>query len=86
MSTIPKIADSNLPEEGLRFFHSLSNWVESVKGKRLSLIEWNKGQRKLTLLNCIKYKQKEPLSVPENFLRIRFMFQVGVMDGTSYLN
>ena len=66
MSTIPKIADSNLPEEGLRFFHSLSNWVESVKGLKFSLIEWENGQKKLTLLKCYKPKQKELLSVPEN--------------------
>lgn len=66
MSTIPKMVESNLPEEGLRFFHGLSNWVESVKGLKLQLIEWGNGQKKLTLLNCYKPKQREPLSVPED--------------------
>ena len=65
MSMIPEMTESKLPVEGLRFFHGLANWVESVKGKKLHLIEWKEGQKKLTLLKCNKPKQKEPLSVPE---------------------
>lgn len=64
MITIPKLRESNLPEDGLRFFHGLSNWVESIKGKRLSLIEWKKGQKSLTKLKCTKPKQKESLVIP----------------------
>ncbi|MDE6650155.1 MAG: hypothetical protein K2K45_09535 [Muribaculaceae bacterium] len=58
------MVDSNLPADGLRFFHGLSNWVESVKGQRLSLIEWKKGQKALTILKCVKPKQKESLVFP----------------------
>lgn len=66
MSTIPGMVESNLPEDGLRFFHGLSNWVESVKGLKLELIEWKNGNKKLTLLNCIKSKQKKPLCIPDD--------------------
>lgn len=65
MSTIPEMTESNLPEDGLRFFHGLANWVERFKGKKRYHIEWKKGQKKLTLLKCYKPKQKEPLSVPD---------------------
>lgn len=65
MSTIPEMVESNLPEEGLRFFYGLSNWVESVKGQKFHLIEWGDGQKKLTLLKCYKPKKKRPLSIPE---------------------
>lgn len=68
MNAIPKITESELPEEGLRFFHGLSNWVESTKGAKLQLIEWKKGQKQLSLLNSYKPKQKEPLSVPKDLL------------------
>ncbi len=36
MSAIPKMTDSDLPEEGLRFFHGLANWVENVKWEKNS--------------------------------------------------
>ena len=64
MSSIPKMTDSNLPEDGLRFFHGLSNWVENVKGLKLKLIEWENGQKELIRLTCFKPKRKEPFSVP----------------------
>ena len=64
MSTIPKMIDSNLPEEGLRFFHGLSNWVELSKKYKLQLIGWKQGNKKLSYLHCVKPKRKEPLIIP----------------------
>ena len=66
MTNIPVMTESNLPEEGLQFFHGLANWVEATKSLKISLIEWKKGQKKLTLLNCFKSKPNEPLLVPED--------------------
>ena len=45
MSAIPEMTDSNLPEDGLRFFHGLSNWVEGIKGSKLPLLDWKSGQK-----------------------------------------
>ncbi len=64
MSAILQITESDLPKEGLRFFHGLSNWVESTKGMKPKLISWQSGQKRITLLDCFKPKQKESLSVP----------------------
>ena len=55
---------SNLAEEGLRFFHSLANWVELAKTCKPKLIGWEKGKKHLTQLTVIKPKQKETLVVP----------------------
>lgn len=74
MNTIPELKESDLPVEGLRFFHGLSNWVEGVKGSKLKLTGWENGQKKVTFLNCIKPKPKEkrnvPMQLPENTLYV----------------
>lgn len=55
---------SNLPEDGLRLFHGLANWVEQAKKAKPQLICWKKGQKQLKSLRCIKPKQNEKLEVP----------------------
>ena len=56
---------SNLPEDGLRFFHSLSNWVEASKTTKPHVASWRKGQRLLKQLTCIKPKQGKQIVLPE---------------------
>lgn len=65
MNAILKLIDSELPYEGLRFFHSLSNLVENTKGEKLKLIQWKDGLKSIKLLNCFKPKLKEAFKVPE---------------------
>lgn len=55
---------SNLPEDGLRLFHGLANWVEQAKTTKPKLICWKKGHKQLKSLNCIKPKQNEKFEVP----------------------
>lgn len=64
MITVHNMEESNLPEDALRFFHGLSNWVESSKKRGLKLIGWKDGQKKLSKIHCIKPKKNEPLIVP----------------------
>ena len=59
--------DSTLPEEGLRFFHGLANWLEKAKKEKPQLPSWKKGNRLLTRLSCYKPKQGTPLEVPEEY-------------------
>lgn len=60
----PLLPVSNFPEEGLRFFHSLSNWVEQSKSSKPKLINWEHGHKRLTKLKCIKPKQWEQIQLP----------------------
>ena len=55
---------SNLPKDGLRLFHGLTNWVEQAKTAKPKLICWKKGQKQLKSLHCIKPKQNEKFEVP----------------------
>lgn len=55
---------SNMSYEGLRFFHSLSNWVAQYKKPKPHLKEWKQGQKHLTKLKCIKPPQKKPANIP----------------------
>lgn len=55
---------SNLPDDGLRLFHGLVNWVEQAKTTKPKLIKWKTGQKQLKGLQCIKPKQNENLDVP----------------------
>ena len=57
--------DSTLPEEGLRFFHGLANWLEKTKNEKKELPSWKQGNRLLTRLSCYKPKQGTPMVVPE---------------------
>ncbi len=59
MNNNRKILLSKLPEEGLRFFHGLSNWVEESKSIKSQLISWKEGEKQLTQLKCIKFKKGE---------------------------
>lgn len=65
---------SNLPEEGLRFFHSLSNWVETSKIVKPDIISWKRGKSLLKTLTFIKPKQGEqliqPKTLPDNTLYV----------------
>ncbi|MDO4319345.1 MAG: hypothetical protein Q4C34_02100 [Bacteroidales bacterium] len=56
MTIFTEFQDSNIPEEGLCFFHTLANWVEEKK-KGCKLIKWKTGQEKLKKLTCIRIKQ-----------------------------
>ncbi|MDE6492760.1 MAG: hypothetical protein K2L37_06405 [Lactobacillus sp.] len=58
------MSSNDIPDEGLRFFHSLSNWVEQIKGSHPAIIKWKNGQRQLTKLQCIKPCQKESITLP----------------------
>lgn len=58
------LLSNNIPEEGLRFFHSLSNWVEQAKGTHPAIINWKKGQKQLSKIECIKPKNSGPIIVP----------------------
>lgn len=55
---------SSLPEDGLRLFHGLSNWVEKAKTSKPKLIGWKDGIKQLTLLNCVKLTRVEPMNIP----------------------
>ena len=66
MESVSTLTLSDIPEDGLRLFHGISNWVEQAKTTKSKLIGWRKGQKCLTTLNCIKPKQNESLKVPEN--------------------
>lgn len=65
MNTIPELKESDLPADGLRFFHGLCNWVEEAKGSKMQFINWGKGEKKLSLINCIKPQKGEKFSVPD---------------------
>jgi len=56
---------SDIPEDGLRFFHGLSNWMEQSKTLKPHLAKWEQGYKALTKLACIKPKQGEKVEVPE---------------------
>lgn len=58
---------SNIPEDGFRFFHGLSIWVEQSKKLKPHFINWKKGIRHLTKLTCIKPKRGEKNEVPQSF-------------------
>ena len=59
-----EIQYSNFPEDALRFFHGLTNWVEDAKRRKPKLISWRAGAKRLTQLCCVKPKPKEPLIIP----------------------
>lgn len=65
---------SELPEDGLRFFHSLANWVERAKVTKPKLTAWGKGQKALRKLTCIKYSSHNaheiPKDIPNNTLYV----------------
>lgn len=54
------IPQSNLPEDGLRYFHGLSNWIETAKDKKPHLVPWKKGYKALSLIDVVKYKEELP--------------------------
>ena len=54
---------SNLPEDGLRFFHGLTNWVQQTKCNKLNTIKWGKGHKALFKLHCIKLTKGD--SIPD---------------------
>ena len=68
------IPQTNMPEEGLRLFHSISNWVEKNKTRKIHLISWKDGQKHLSLLRCIKLTDSGqpniPVDLPDNTLYI----------------
>lgn len=68
MESVSTLILSEIPEDGLRLFHGISNLVEQVKVKttKFNLVGWQKGQKCLTILNCIKPKQNESLIVPKD--------------------
>ena len=55
---------SCIPEDGLRFFHGLSNWVEQSKTLKPHLMRWKQGQKALTKLRCIKPKHGNHIELP----------------------
>ena len=64
MESKTPITPSVLPEEGLRFFHGLTNWVEQCKACKTKYESWKKGQRYVTKAKYIKPKKGEELVVP----------------------
>lgn len=76
MNSIPKLILSDIPEEGLRFFHGLSNWVEQSKISKPSFIKWKQGQKALVKLTCVKPKSGNqvelPNVLPDNTLYLPF--------------
>lgn len=64
MESKTPITLSVLPEEGLRFFHGLANWVETWKKCKPKYESWKKGKRHLTKAKYIKPKKGEDLEVP----------------------
>lgn len=61
---VPTMEDSDLPDEALRYFHGLSNWVELSENLNLKLINWREGLKNLSKISCIKTRQKEAFVVP----------------------
>ncbi len=65
---------SRIPEDGLRFFHGLSNWVEQYKTSKSKphIMTWEDGQKVLTKLNCVKLKHpiKLPNTLPCNTIYV----------------
>lgn len=64
MKSVKSLLPSIFPEDGLRFFHGLSNWIEQCKGTKQNLANWKHGMKALTKLSCIKPKKGEPLKIP----------------------
>lgn len=54
---------SNLPEDGLRFFHGLTNWIQQSKYNKPSVTKWRNGHKALSKLNCVKLSSKN--SIPD---------------------
>lgn len=75
---------SNLPEDGLRLFHGLANWVEQAKTTKPKLICWKKGQKQLKSLQCIKPKQNEKFEVPAT-MSPNTLYVPTVMSGKDVL-
>lgn len=63
---IARIPLSSIPEDGLRFFHGLSIWVEQYRRPKPHFINWQKGTKRLTTLTCIKPKRGEKIEVPQS--------------------
>lgn len=72
MNPIPNMTESNLPEDALRFFHGLSNWVEQQKRSKSKLILWEDGIKDFKALSWTKAKKGQKICVnspiPENTL------------------
>lgn len=64
MKSVKSLLPSYFPEDGLRFFHGLSNWIEQCKGTKQNLANWKHGMKVLTKLSCIKPKKGEPFKIP----------------------
>ena len=64
MKSVKSLLPSIFPEDGLRFFHGLSNWIEQCKGTKQNLANWKHGMKALTKLSCIKPRKGEPLKIP----------------------
>ena len=64
MESKTPITPSVLPEEGLRLFHGLTNWIETWKVCHPESLAWKKGKRHLTKAKYIKPKKGEDLEVP----------------------
>ncbi len=63
MKSTTAISLSDIPEDGLRFFHGLSNWTEQHKTTP-NLISWKQGQKALTKLTCVKSKHGKHVELP----------------------
>lgn len=62
-----------IPEDGLKFFHSLSVWVEESKRQKARRIQWGKGQNEISILTCVKYPKgifTEPQEMMDNTLYV----------------
>lgn len=64
MKSVKPLLPSDFPEDGLRFFHGLSNWIELYKGTKPHLTNWKHGMKALTKLSCVKPKKGESLKIP----------------------
>lgn len=64
--SVNSIPISRIPEEGLRFFHGLSNWVEQYKTSKSKpyIMTWEDGRKVLTKLKCVKPEHNNSIELP----------------------
>jgi len=76
MGSVVSFSLSEIPEEGLRFFHGISNWVEQSKTQNPHLVSWKHGHKALNKLTCLKSKHgkvvEPPKTLPCNTLYVPY--------------
>lgn len=65
MKSVVSFSLSEIPEDGLRFFHGISNWVEQSKTLNPHLVSWKYGHKALNKLTCLKSKHGKNVEPPK---------------------